>query len=386
MRAARARSATKKTSKIVLFAAALTAAVGLGTAAVIFGPEAAINREPDRAAQLDPRQVPQFVQIAVAKPAEASERTFTGIIAPRVQSNLGFRVPGKMVERLVDVGQKVDAGQPLMRLDQKDLALALAARENAVAAARAAAVQARNDEVRYRQLAADGWASRQRYEQTKAAFDTAAAQLAAADAQADVARNEAGYSLLLADANGTVVETLAEPGQVVAAGQTVVKLAHAWPREALVNLPETVRPAIGSPAQATVYGGGSTSSPAHLRQLADAADPSTRTYEARYVLDGDASRAPLGATVTVTLSTGETSDAVEVPLGAVYDNGQSSGVWVVDPHMSSVSLRAVQVRRLAEETAVVSGVKSGEHVVALGAHLLHQGERIRLADDRIATR
>ena len=386
MRAARARSATKKTSKIVLFAAALTAAVGLGTAAVIFGPAAAINREPDRAAQLDPRQGPQFVQIAVAKPAVASERTFTGIIAARVQSNLGFRVPGKMIERLVDVGQKVDAGQPLMRLDQKDLALALAARENAVAAARAAAVQARDDEVRYRQLAADGWASRQRYEQTKAAFDTAAAQLAAAEAQADVARNEAGYSLLLADANGTVVETLAEPGQVVAAGQTVVKLAHAGPREALVNLPETVRPAIGSPAQATVYGGGSTSSPAHLRQLADAADPSTRTYEARYVLDGDASRAPLGATVTVTLSTGETSDAVEVPLGAVYDNGQSSGVWVVDPHMSSVSLRAVQVRRLAEETAVVSGVKSGEHVVALGAHLLHQGERIRLADDRIATR
>lgn len=386
MRAARARSATKKTSKIVLFAAALTAAVGLGTAAVIFGPAAAINREPDRAAQLDPRQGPQFVQIAVAKPAVASERTFTGIIAARVQSNLGFRVPGKMIERLVDVGQKVDAGQPLMGLDQKDLSLALAARENAVAAARAAAVQARDDEVRYRQLAADGWASRQRYEQTKAAFDTAAAQLAAAEAQADVARNEAGYSLLLADANGTVVETLAEPGQVVAAGQTVVKLAHAGPREALVNLPETVRPAIGSPAQATVYGGGSTSSPAHLRQLADAADPSTRTYEARYVLDGDASRAPLGATVTVTLSTGETSDAVEVPLGAVYDNGQSSGVWVVDPHMSSVSLRAVQVRRLAEETAVVSGVKSGEHVVALGAHLLHQGERIRLADDRVATR
>ena len=384
MSAAGARSATKKTSKIVLSAAALTAAVGLGTAAVIFGPAAAINREPDRAAQLDPRQGSQLVQIAVAKPAVASERTFTGIIAARVQSNLGFRVPGKVVERLVDVGQEVYAGQPLMRLDQKDLDLALAAKENAVAAARAAAVQARDDEVRYRELAADGWASRQRYEQAKAAFDTAAAQLAAAEAQADVARNEAGYALLLADADGTVVETLAEPGQVVAAGQTVVKLAHAGPREALVNLPETVRPAIGSAAQARVYGGASTPSPARLRQLSDAADAASRTYEARYVLDGEASLAPLGATVTVTLSTGETSDAVEVPLGALYDNGQSSGVWVVDPHSSSVSLRAVQVRRLAEETAVVSGVKSGERIVALGAHLLHQGERVRLADDRRA--
>jgi RND family efflux transporter MFP subunit len=384
MSAARARSATKKTSMIVLSVVALTAAVGLGTAAVIFGPAAAISREPDRAAQLDPRQGSQLVQIAVAKPAVASERTFTGTIAARVQSNLGFRVPGEVVERLVDVGQEVHAGQPLMRLDQKDLALALTAKENAVAAARAAAVQARGDEARYRALAADGWASRQRYEQAKAAFDTAAAQLAAAEAQADVARNEAGYSLLLADANGTVVETLAEPGQVVAAGQTVVKLAHAGPREALVNLPETVRPAIGSPAKATVYGGGFSPSPAHLRQLADAADPSTRTYEARYVLDKDASRAPLGATVTVSVATGGTAQAVEVPLGALYDNGQSSGVWVVDPHSSSVSLRAVQVRGLAEETAVVSGVKSGERIVALGAHLLHQGERVRLADDRRA--
>jgi RND family efflux transporter MFP subunit len=384
MSAAGARYATKKTSKIVLSAAALTAAIGLGTAAVIFGPAAAINRDPDQAAQLDPRQGSQLVQIAVAKPAVASERTFTGLIAARVQSNLGFRVPGKVVERLVDVGREVHAGQPLMRLDQKDLDLALAAKENAVAAARAAAVQARDDEVRYRQLTADGWASRQRYEQAKAAFDTAAAQLAAAEAQADVARNEAGYSLLLADADGTVVETLAEPGQVVAAGQTVVRLAHAGRREALVNLPETVRPAIGSPAQARVYGDTSIPSPAHLRQLSDAADAASRTYEARYVLDGEASLAPLGATVTVTLSTGGTSDGVEVPLGALYDNGQSSGVWIVDPHSSSVSLRAVQVRRLAEETAVVSGVESGERVVALGAHLLHQGERVRLADHRSA--
>jgi RND family efflux transporter MFP subunit len=383
MSAAGARSA-RKTRKVVLSAAALTAAVGLGTAAVIFGPAAASNHEPDRAAQLDPRQGTQFVQIAVATPAVASKRTFTGIIAARVQSNLGFRVPGKVVERLVDVGQEVHAGQPLMRLDQKDLALAFAAKENAVAAARAAAIQASADEVRYRQLAADGWASRQKYEQVKAAFDTAAAQLAAAEAQADVARHEAGYSLLLADADGTVVETLAEPGQVVAAGQTVVKLAHAGPREALVNLPEAVRPAIGSAAQARVYGDASNPSPARLRQLSDAADAASRTYEARYVLGGEASLAPLGATVTVTLLIGETSDAVEVPLGALYDNGQSSGVWVVDPHSSSVSLRTVQVRGLAEETAVVSGVKSGERIVALGAHLLHQGERVRLVDDRRA--
>jgi RND family efflux transporter MFP subunit len=372
-----------KNRKVMVLSAAALAAVGLGAAAAILGP-AAISREPDRAAQLDPRRGSQLVQIAVAKPAMASERTFTGVISARVQSNLGFRVPGKVIERFVDAGQDVRAGQPLMRLDQKDLDLALTAKENAVAAARALAVQAKADEARYRQLTAAGWVAKQRYDQAKAAFDSATAQLAAAEAQADVARNEAGYSLLLADADGTVVETLAEPGQVVAAGQTVVKLAHAGPREATVNLPETVRPAIGSPALARVYGSASVPSPARLRQLSDAADAASRTYEARYVLDGEASLAPLGATVTVTLSTGETTDTVEVPLGALYDNGQSSGVWVVDPHSSSVSLRAVQVRGLAEESAVVTGVKSGERIVALGAHLLHQGERVHLADDRIA--
>jgi len=175
------------------------------------------------------------------------------------------------------------------------------------------------------------------------------------------------------------VETLAEPGQVVAAGQTVVKLAHAGPREATVNLPETVRPAIGSPALARVYGSTSVPSPARLRQLSDAADAASRTYEARYVLDGEASLAPLGATVTVTLSTGGTSDAVEVPLSALHDNGQFSGVWVVDAESSSLSFRAVRVRRLAEETAIVSGVDDGERVVALGAHLLHDGDRVRIA-------
>jgi RND family efflux transporter MFP subunit len=375
----------KNRKVMVLSAAALTAAVGLGSAALLaLRPQAAVSSEQRAAAETDPRLGPQLVQIAVAKPAGAAERAFTGLISARVQSNLGFRVPGKVIERFVDAGQDVRVGQPLMRLDQKDLDLALTAKENAVAAARALAVQAKADEARYRQLTAAGWVAKQRYDQAKAAFDSATAQLAAAEAQADVARNESGYSLLVADADGTVVETLAEPGQVVAAGQTVVMLAHAGPREAVVNLPETVRPALGSPAQASVYGGAATPSPAHLRQLSDAADAASRTYEARYVLDGEASLAPLGATVTVMLTTGETSDAVEVPLGALYDNGQSSGVWIVDPHSSSVSLRAVQVRGLADESAVVSGVKAGERIVALGAHLLHQGERVRLADDRIA--
>src|SRR3954453_9794635 len=173
------------TRRLLLSTAALAAAMGLGSAAVIvLGPRTAISSEPNTAAETDPRLRPQLVRIAMVKPAGASERAFTGIISARVQSNLGFRVPGKVIERLVDAGQDVRAGQPLMRLDQKDLALALTARENAVAAARALAAQARADEARYRQLTADGWVARQRYEQAKAAADSAEAQLAAAEAQA----------------------------------------------------------------------------------------------------------------------------------------------------------------------------------------------------------
>ncbi len=362
-----------KNARIVFYAAALLTAAAVGSAAWM-SLQPAIAAKDD-----DPRLKPQLVQVVVVEPAAASERAFTGFISARVQSNLGFRVPGKVVERLVDVGQNVRAGQPLMRLDRKDLDLALAARNNAVAAARALAVQAAADEARYRRLLADGWSTRQRYEEARSLRDSANAQLAAAEAQAEVARNEAGYSLLLADADGTVVDTLAEPGQVVAAGQTVVRLAHAGPREATVNLPETVRPVLGSPARATVYGVSSTPSPARLRQISDAADPASRTYEARYVLDGDAAQAPLGATVTLSMATRGESDASEVPLGALYDNGKSSGVWILDATASTVSFRPVEVRRLGEETAVVSGVSPGERIVALGAHLLHEGTQVRAA-------
>lgn len=336
------------------------------------------------AGETDPRQGPQLVQIAIVKPADPSERFFTGVVSARIQSNLGFRVPGKVIERLVDVGQNVRVGQPLMRLDKKDLDLALAARDNVVAAARAVAIQTAADEARYSRLVANGWSTRQKYEQAKAAVDSANAQLAAAEAQAEIARNERGYSLLLADADGIVVETLAEPGQVVAAGQTVVKLAHAGPREAAVNLPESVRPAIGSAARARLYASSSAPSPARLRQLSDAADPASRTFEARYLLEGDVAHAPLGATVTVSIETNAVSEDTEIPLGAIYDDGKSSGVWIVDPASLLVSFRPIRIRRLAEENAVVSGVDSGERVVALGAHLLHQGERVRIIEGRLA--
>jgi RND family efflux transporter MFP subunit len=332
----------------------------------------------------DPRTSAQLVRVATVQPAKAATRGFTGVVSARIQSNLGFRVSGKIIERLVDTGQTVKAGQPLMRIDRTGYAHAITAQIGNVAAAKARVIQTTADEARYRGLVTTGAVSKAAYDQAKAAADGARALLSAAEAQLKVAQDEGDYSTLVADADGTVVETLGEPGQVVTTGQPVVKLAHAGPREASINLPETIRPAVGSAAEASLYSGDAFW-PARLRQLSDAADPVTRTYDARYVLEGDAARAPLGATVTVHITgTGHTA-ATSVPLGAITDEGQGPGVWVLDGSTSAVSFRPVRIAALGGENVILEdGVRVGETVVALGGHVLHEGQRVRTLEDRVA--
>ena len=361
-------------SRLVVLAGVLIVASG----AAVF---ATLAISPKASAARDPRQEPPMVRLVTAARVTGSERGFTGTIGARVESNLGFRVAGKIVERLVNVGEQVKSGQPLMRIDETDLRLAVAAKRNAVAAARAVVVQTDADERRYANLVNDGWTSKQRYEQAKAASDTAKAQLAAAEAEAGVAENQATYSVLVADADGTVTQTLGEPGQVVSAGQAVVRLAQSGPREAVVALPETMRPAIGSLAEASLYGSEGRRYTAHLRQLSDSADPQTRTYEARYVLDGEAAGAPLGATVTIRLASEDSQPEVQVPLGAVLDDGRTTGVWVFDSATSTVRLQPIKLLRVTSETAVISGSSSGDQIVSLGAHLLHEGARVRTASE-----
>src|SRR2546423_4745560 len=265
----------------------------------------------------DPRTQPPLVRIEAVKISAASERSFTGIVAARVQSDLGFRVSGKVLERLIDTGQNVRRGQPLMRIDPKDLALALQAQEQAVTAAQARARQTSQEESRYQALVATGAVSKSASEKVKADAESARAELSAAQAQATVARNQTSYAGLLADADGVVVETLAEPGQVVAAGQVVVRVAHAGPREAVIELPETLRPAIGSTGRATLYGSGLTGS-AQLRQLSEAANRQTRTFEARYVLEARLADAPLGSTPSIPIPPRQPAPAPHAPTGAVF--------------------------------------------------------------------
>jgi RND family efflux transporter MFP subunit len=330
--------------------------------------------------QEDPRTQITLVRAATVQDGGPALRSFTGIVVARVQSDLGFRVGGKIVERLVDAGQAVKVGQPLLRIDPTDLALASIAQAGAVEAARARALQTAADEKRYGDLVSAGAVSASAYDQVKAAADAAKAQLSAAEAQANVVRNEATYAVLLADADGVVMETLAEPGQVVAAAQTVVRLAHSGPREAVIDLPETIRPAIGSVATTTVFSDANKSGVATLRQLSAVANAQTRTFEARYVLQGAAAAAPLGSTVTIQLADNRAGSIVQIPLSAIYDEGKGPGVWVIEGAESHVTWRRVELAGIGEEMATVAdGLKTGEQFVALGAHLLHQGMRIRVA-------
>lgn len=331
----------------------------------------------------DPRTEVPVVGIAPVMVAPAASLSFTGTIGARVQSDLGFRVAGKVLQRLVDTGQAVKRGQTLMRIDPIDLRLDAHAQVESVVAARARAKQTAQDEARFRGLVAAGAVSASAYDQITAAADAAQAQLAAAEAQAEVAKNTADYAVLMADADGVVVDTQAEPGQVVSAGQVVVRLAHAGPREAIVDLPETMRPVIGSTAEATLYGRDQLTVPARLRQISDAASRMTRTYEARYVLTGALAKAPLGATVTIQIPEHESAAQVglQVPLGAVFDPGKGAGVWAITGHPAHVAWRSVKVLGLTYDTARIEsaagGLTIGDQVVALGAQLLHNGEEIR---------
>lgn len=337
----------------------------------------------DKNLPADPRVDAPLVRVTQVQGADTVSRSFSGVVAARVQSDLGFRVPGKILERLVDAGQMVKKGQPLLRIDPVDLTLAAAAQQEVVVAAKAQAKQAIEEEIRHRELRGIGAISASAYDLAKAAADTARANLSAAIAQARVAHNATTYAELVADADGVVMETLVEPGQVVSAGQIVIRLAHSGAREAIVQLPETLRPAIGSVGHATIFGKENISIPARLRQLSDTTDRVTRTFEARYVLEGEMANSPLGTTVTVKIPDEHLSTRgnLIVPISALYDAGNGTGVWVINSDPARVSWRPVAIQHLNDESAFISGdLTQSDRIVALGAHLLRDGIQVRIAN------
>jgi RND family efflux transporter MFP subunit len=337
-----------------------------------------------------PEQPAAFVNVRVFETGSASEQgsqaALTGIIGARVEPVLAFREGGRIAERLVSDGEIVRAGQLLARLDTADLsdaasaALAEAGAANAaVDAARASAERAASDELRLRGLSEGGAIAARDYDaavegaRTNAAMLRAAqGQAAAAAANARVQRNRASYTELRAPAAGVVSAVFAEAGQVVAPGTPVMRLAQGDERELVVEVPEQQRGSLPRTAVAELYAGGTIQ--LILREVAAAADPATRTYRARYRITGAAP--PLGSTATLRWADASNSDALPVPVAAVTERGEGPGVWIINAKGVAI-WRPVTVSATNGEQAFIKGIRRGERIVGLGAHLIQSGQAVR---------
>jgi RND family efflux transporter MFP subunit len=318
-----------------------------------------------------------LVQPAVAAGA-AGAASYAGEVRARHEADLAFRVGGKLVARLVDVGAQVKAGTVLARLDPADLQLNVAAVRAQASAAESDLALAKADLDRYTTLAREKFISPAMLDAKATAHKAAAARLDQARAQLAVSGNQAGYGTLTSDRAGVVTAVLAEAGQVVAAGQPVVRVARPDEKEVLIYVPEGQLAALKAAKAMTVslWASPGLALRGRLRELAPAADPATRTYAARIQLVDAAPAVQLGMTAQVALAGGAAGTGVRVPLSAVIDRGQGPEVWVVA--QDKAQRRPVKVTAYRQDGAVVaSGVAAGEAVVAVGAHKLVAGQVVK---------
>ena len=302
---------------------------------------------------------------------DGAQRSYSGEVRARIETTLGFRVAGKIVERRAELGQAVKAGQVLARLDPTDAGLQ-------VTQAEAQRVLAAADVARYRDLKAKNYISASALDARETAFK-------AAEAQAALAKNQAAYTTLVADRNGVIGQVLAEPGQVVSVGQAVFRLAPDGEREVAIALPENEVSnfKLGQAAEVTFWAaGGAAGKPltGRVREISPVADPVTRTYAARVSLKDADPLLPLGMSATVRFPSG-TPGATHliVPLTAIFQQGDRPAVWRVGAD-GTVTLQAVTVSAYTDAGAVVSGgLAGGEQIVAAGVNLLTAGEKVRVA-------
>ncbi len=311
---------------------------------------------------------------------QSPERSFVGTIRPRIEIDMGFRVPGKVAKRLVEVGQAVDVGQPLALLDEVDLKLQAEQAEAELRAATGVLAQASAAEGRAKDLRGRGWSTEAQLDQVKAAADEARARLNRAERSVELTRNSLSYAHLVADTRGVVTATLVEPGQVVAAGQTAIRVARSAEKEAVVAIPETlVNLARHGEARVTLWSEPGKKHVARLRELAPAADPATRTYLAKFsLLDADDAVA-LGMTATLTLADPAAERVARLPLSALFSQGNGPSLYVADTKTGDVALKPVTVKAYeARDVLIAGGVEEGASVVVLGVQKLDPGQKVRV--------
>jgi RND family efflux transporter MFP subunit len=312
--------------------------------------------------------------------AQSPERAFVGTVRPRIEIDMGFRVPGKVAKRLVEVGQTVEVGQPLAVLDEVDLKLQAEQAEAELRAATGVLAQASAAEGRAKDLRARGWSTEAQLDQVKAAADEARARLSRAERSVELTRNSLSYAQLVADSRGVVTATLVEPGQVVAAGQTAVRVARSAEKEAVVAIPETqVSLARTGDAHVTRWSDPGKKYVAKLRELAPAADPATRTYLAKFSLPGADDAVALGMTATLTLADPATERVARLPLSALFSQGNGPSLYVADAKTGDLALKPVTVKAYeARDVLIAGGVEEGASVVVLGVQKLDPGQKVRV--------
>ena len=319
----------------------------------------------------------------VAFKNDNARREFVGVVRARYETDLGFRVAGKIVSRIVNVGDRVQVGDVVARLDPQDLKLQVESAEAEFAAATSNLHQAASDLERYTTLKMHGWASVADFDRKKAAKDEAEGRLERAKRSLDLAHNQLDYSDLKSGADGVITATLAEPGQVVAIGQPVVRLAHRGEKEAVVALPETwLTEARSSKATVQLWSEPGRNFTARLRELSPQADAATRTYAARFTIENPDDSVALGMTATVTLSHSADVSVAKLPLASILNRGTGPSVYVIGKS-GALELRPVKVASFTEDSALVtSGVSNGDRIVKLGIQKLDSGERVRAVDER----
>lgn len=312
--------------------------------------------------------------------AEVPERSFVGTIRPRIESDLGFRVAGKVAKRLVEVGQQVEPGQSLAVLDEVDLRLQAEQADAEYRAATGVVGQAIAAENRAKELRVKGWSTDAQLDQSKAAADEARARLVRAERSVELTRNALSYTTLTADARGVVTATLIEPGQVVASGQAAIRVARSAEKEAVVAIPETlVARARDGVAHVSLWSEPGKQYVAKLRELAPMADAATRTYLAKFSLPDAGDRVELGMTATLTLSDADRERVARVPLSALFNQGGGPALYVVDRATGAVTLQPVTVKAYETNDVVITGgVPDGARVVAMGVQKLDSAQKVRV--------
>jgi RND family efflux transporter MFP subunit len=311
--------------------------------------------------------------------AEAPERSFVGTIKPRIETDMGFRVPGKIAKRLVEVGQTVDVGQPLATLDEVDLKLQAEQAEAELRAATGVLAQAAAAEQRAKDLRAKGWTTDAQMDQARAAADEARARLNRAQRSVELTNNSLSYATLVADTRGVVTATLVDPGQVVASGQTAIRVARFAEKEAVVAIPETLlNRAKDGLASVTLWSEPNRKYAAKLREIAPTADPATRTYLAKFSLPEAGDSVSLGMTATLTLADPETMRVARLPLSALFSEGGDPSLYVVDDK-GDVAPKQVTVKSYESHDVVITGgVDEGAKVVVLGVQKLDPSQKVRV--------